>query len=128
MIETLFQREPALLIPVIAVLGTPLVFTVWILAHYWGRSRQLELEVALKQDMLNRGMAAADIERVLSASARREEAPPAPQPPGALSDNEYALVEKMLDEGHKVEEIERLIRALKGGETNIRLPRKAVEI
>ena len=40
MIETLFQREPALLIPVIAVLGTPLVFTVWILAHYWGRSRK----------------------------------------------------------------------------------------
>jgi hypothetical protein len=122
MIETLFSRQPALLIPILAVLGSAVVFTVWIIAHYWGRARQLEMEAALKQDMLNRGLSAADIERVLFASSRRDEAPP--EPTETISDNEYYLVEKMLEEGHSVEEIERLVRAFKDGTTNIRLPRR----
>lgn len=46
-----------------------------ILAASWGKARQtelrlrqLEIEAALKQDMLNRGMSAAEIKAVLEAS------------------------------------------------------------
>jgi hypothetical protein len=91
--------------------GTTLIFTVWIIAHYWKRVRQLDVETALKQDLINRGMAIADIERVLWASSG---GPPASNPAEVISDNEYYLVEKMLDDGRPVEEIERLVRAFKG--------------
>jgi hypothetical protein len=34
----------------------------------WFKHRRTEMEIALKQDMLNRGMSAEDIERVMRAS------------------------------------------------------------
>jgi hypothetical protein len=37
------------------------------------RTRQLELEASLKQDMLNRGMSADEIERVLAAGQAKAE-------------------------------------------------------
>jgi hypothetical protein len=40
-----------------------------ILTYHFRRSRQLEMEAALKQDMLQRGLAAADIERVMRATS-----------------------------------------------------------
>jgi hypothetical protein len=51
---------------------------VW-LSLQWRLHRRTEMEIALKQDMLNRGMSAEDIERVLQAltisgGGRREEA------------------------------------------------------
>jgi hypothetical protein len=39
------------------------------LAHYWYKARKAELETSLKQDMLQRGMSAAEIQQVLEASA-----------------------------------------------------------
>lgn len=42
--------------------------TVW-LTYSWRMHRRTEIEAALKQDMLNRGMSADDIERVVRASA-----------------------------------------------------------
>jgi hypothetical protein len=115
MLETLVEREPALLIPIVALLGATLVFTVWIIAHSWCKSKQIESELALKKDMLAREFAPADIERVLlaSANAAREEASAGKE---AISDNEYYLVEKMLNEEYPVEEIERLVKAFKSGE------------
>jgi hypothetical protein len=47
---------------------------VW-LSLQWQLHRRTEFEVALKQDMLNRGMSAADIERVLRASMTPPEPP-----------------------------------------------------
>jgi hypothetical protein len=99
---------------------------VWIVAHYWARVRRLEVEANLKRDMLARGMSAADIERVLlaSADADPEERPAEKE---TICDNEYYLVEKMLEEERPVEEIERLVRAFKSGErTDIRLPARAL--
>ena len=40
------------------------------IANQWRKIRQAEMEAALKQDMLNRGMSAQEIQTVLSASAR----------------------------------------------------------
>jgi hypothetical protein len=45
-----------------------LMGTVSIIGNYWYKHRRLETETALKQDMLNRGMSADDIERVVRAS------------------------------------------------------------
>jgi hypothetical protein len=41
--------------------------TIW-LTLQWRLHRRTEIEAALKQDMLNRGMSAGEIERVLRAS------------------------------------------------------------
>src|SRR5262245_57616300 len=101
MFETLFEKTPALFIPVASVVGSSVVFTVWIIAHYWHAVRRQELEAAMKQDMLNRGFSAPDIERVLLASTCREDLKP--EKTEVVSDNEYYLIEKMLDEGHAVE-------------------------
>lgn len=37
----------------------------------WRKVRVAEMEAALKQDMLNRGLSAEDINKVLSASAKK---------------------------------------------------------
>ena len=109
----LFVRNPGLLIPCLAIAGGVLIAVVAILNHTWRRHREAELEASLKQDMLNRGMSADDIVRVIRASAREEPSPPEPQDP--VSDNEYYLVEKLVEEGKSAEEIERIIRAVKAG-------------
>jgi hypothetical protein len=112
MFEVLFSRQPGLFIPVLAIAVTGLVFVVWIIVHHWKSAKQIELDAALKQDMLNRGMTAADIERVLWASSS---GPPAPESlTETITDNEYYLVEKMLDDGHGIEEIERVVAAFRG--------------
>jgi hypothetical protein len=62
---------------VVQLLQTPLfiIFTsitlicvIPTLAHYWYKARKAELEANLKQDMLQRGMSAAEIQQVLDAS------------------------------------------------------------
>jgi hypothetical protein len=111
MFEILFQRYPALIVPVIALLGTTIVFTVWIIAHYMHALRRQELEASMKQDMLARGFATDEIERVLSASNAKPAS--VSEKKESITDNEYYLVEKMLEEGHAIEDIERLVRAFK---------------
>jgi hypothetical protein len=118
MFEVLFSRQPGLFIPVLAIFLTGVVFVVWIIVHHWKGAKQLELDAALKQDMLNRGMSAADIERVLWASSSGPHEPT--RPPEPVTDNEYYLVEKMLDDGRPMEEIERVIRAFRGEEDRAR--------
>ncbi len=119
MFDAVFEKQPSLLVPVVSVLGSAVVCTVWIIAHYWKRLRQIDIEVSLKQDMLNRGLSAADVERVLWASSDGPQAPPSPEARESISDNEYYLVEKMLEEGRSVEEIERLVRSFKGDRATV---------
>jgi hypothetical protein len=40
-------------------------------AHYWQKNRRDELETALKQDMIQRGMSADDIVKVLQVTKSR---------------------------------------------------------
>jgi hypothetical protein len=56
------------IIPVIAILGGFLVAAIGIVASTWRKHRQTEMEIALKHEMLNRGMSAEEIERVIKAS------------------------------------------------------------
>jgi hypothetical protein len=107
-------QEPALLIAILAVLGGVLIAVVAILSHSWRAHRTIEVLAALKQDMLNRGLSADDIVRVVRASPGEEEDRSAAGHQETITDNEYYLVEKMLDEGRGTDEIERIIRAFKG--------------
>ena len=59
---------------VFTVLAMITGLTVW-LSFQWRLHRRTELEAALKQDMLNRGMSAEDIERVIKASGTHAVAP-----------------------------------------------------
>jgi hypothetical protein len=102
-------KNPELLIPFAVIVCGALVGLVAILAHQWRAIRRTELETALKQDMLRRGLSVDEIERVLRASEVPPEAPAKPDP---VSDNAYALTEKMIEEGRSGEEIERLLKLL----------------
>jgi hypothetical protein len=117
MIESLFAKDPALLIPIIMAICGGLVGIVAIIANHWHSVRNAEVEAALKQDMLNRGMTVDEIERVVKASNKQLSSKPAyPQnKKDPISDNEYYLVERLVDEGKSAEEIERIIKALKAG-------------
>src|SRR5262249_43576342 len=112
MFDTLLDKNPGLFIPVLAIVCTTVVFVVWIFAHHWRKARQLDVEAALKKDMLARQFTAADVGGALLASAERREPVPDARD---VSDNEYALVERMLEEKYPVEEIERLVRAFRAG-------------
>jgi hypothetical protein len=67
MIDVL-KDSPWLLIPILALL-IPIFGTT---TNYLTRVRQAELEAALKQDMLQRGMSAEEIKMVIEASAHRK--------------------------------------------------------
>ena len=104
-----FVKSPELLIPILAIVCGAVVALVAIIAHQWRAVRRTEMELALKQDMLRRGLSVEEIERVLRASEVPPEAPAKPDP---VSDNAYALTEKMIEEGRSGEEIERLLKLL----------------
>ncbi len=113
MFESIAMREPALLIPIFAVIGGPLVFIVWIIAHYTAQVRRLDQEMTLKKDMLNRGMSVPEIERVVTATA----SPATDEAKETVSESEYVLIQKMLEQKYSGEEVERMVRALRGGES-----------
>ena len=60
---------------VIVVLAFLTFLIVWVPVQ-WRLHRRTELEAALKQDMLNRGMSAEEIERVLKTSLPEGAEPP----------------------------------------------------
>jgi hypothetical protein len=40
------------------------------IAHYWFKLRKMEMEAALKQEMIQKGMSPDDIQKVLDAGKR----------------------------------------------------------
>ncbi len=108
-----FVRFPQFWIPVVSIVCGTLVVLTAILAHQWRAARLAEVEASLKQDMLNRGLSAEDIERVIRAGRSQDPPPGPPEKPDPVSDNEYYLIEKLVEEERPIEEIERIIRAFK---------------
>ena len=56
------------LVAILVGLGGCLVGIVNIIAAAWRSARVSEIQAALKQDMLNRGMSAEEIERIIKAA------------------------------------------------------------
>ena len=64
-----------------AILAVTLIFGGWIITSVvgsimgnWRKVREAEQNAALKQSMIDKGMPAADIERVLNAGGRKSQA------------------------------------------------------
>jgi hypothetical protein len=106
----MLAQHPETVVPFMVFASGALVGIVAIVAHQWRAIRRTELEMALKQDMLKRGLSVEEIERVLRASERPPEEPAKPDP---ITDNEYALVQKMVEEGRAAPEVERLVTLLR---------------
>lgn len=47
-----------------------LICVVPVIAHYWWKVRKAEIEAALKQEMIQRGMGPQEIRQVLESSLR----------------------------------------------------------
>jgi hypothetical protein len=70
MFEILWNFSPGQLIGLVAVSGGLVVAAIAIIASHWCRVRLGEIEASLKQQMLEKGMSAAEIDQVIKA--RRE--------------------------------------------------------
>ncbi len=57
------------LVPVMGVIGGCAVAIVWILAAYYRSVQVADMDATLKMEMIQRGMSAEDIERVLHAQS-----------------------------------------------------------
>ena len=74
MMDWLAQQNEGMLIPLVAITGGVLIVIVSVVSRAWSRvrcaemqARQAEADAALKQQMIERGMSAEEIERVLAA-------------------------------------------------------------
>jgi hypothetical protein len=66
----ILESNPWLIIPCLALLIPILGIILGTTTKAWSSVRRAEIEAALKQDMLQRGMSAADIQVVLEASSQ----------------------------------------------------------
>lgn len=116
------------LIPLAAIIGGLLTAVVAIVATQWRRVRLAEFEASLKQQMLERGLSAAEIEQVMKASteyassggsladlrAKAALTAGGPGEPGAGGHavlEKAVLAEKMVENGYEAKDIERVLKA-----------------
>jgi hypothetical protein len=71
MTDLLSRFDSGELIALVAIVGGSICGIVAILASFWLELRKHEMAMAFKQDMLNRGMSADDIQTVLDAGTKR---------------------------------------------------------
>lgn len=67
--ETLLLEHPWLVVIVLGAVVIIACTAIVFVTEYLQKSQKAEIEAALKQDMLNRGMTAEDIKTVLEASS-----------------------------------------------------------
>ena len=89
-------------IGLVAVLIGPMIAVVAIIASQWRRVRIAEMEGGLKQQMLDKGMSAAEIEQVMKAGIGAS---------GNEAQDRGVLVQRMVDEGYEGADIERVLKA-----------------
>jgi hypothetical protein len=71
MTDLLSKFDSEQMIGLVAVAGGLLCGIIAIVGAFWFHIRKAEIDAALKQDMLNRGMSADDIRTVLDAGTDR---------------------------------------------------------
>jgi hypothetical protein len=107
--DVLSKMNGGEVIALVAVIGGLLIAAIAIVAGQWRRVRVAELEAALKQQMLDKGMPVAEIEQVLKASRKcghHEE-----KATGDAAADKAKLVKRMADNGYSGEDIERVLHA-----------------
>jgi SOS response regulatory protein OraA/RecX len=114
-VNELFNRmRPGEFIGLIAVAGGLVVGAISIIVTQWRRVRLAEQEAALKQQMLEKGLAPAEIEQVLTAS-RESDQPRGLQLTGSEAGQKAALVNLLAVHGYEGEDIERILKAFGSG-------------
>jgi hypothetical protein len=59
-----------LLIPLFAIVGASITLVTLIATNYWRKSQRDDIDATLKMEMIQRGMSADEIERVLRAQTQ----------------------------------------------------------
>lgn len=106
--DILNKLEGGEIIGFAAVVGGLLVALFSVVATQWRRARVAEIEASLKQQMLDKGMSAAEIETVMRASNVLSGSS---STTGIESVDRAALVQRMVDEGYSGDDIERVLKA-----------------
>ena len=110
MLEFFSKLNGGELIGLAAVVGGLSVAATGIIASQWRRVRVAEMAAALKQQMLDKGMSAAEIEQVIKAGQQADDSTPI-----ACTGNEAfdkaALVQRMMEHGYEGADIERVLKA-----------------
>ena len=102
----LFDKfSPGEFIALAAVIVGPLIAITAIITTQWRRVRIAEMEATLKQQMLDKGMSAAEIEQVMTVNQRQ------PGSTGDVRADRAYLVQCMIAEGYEGEDIERVLKA-----------------
>ena len=111
MSDWLSQQTPEQLTGLASVLGAFVVVLTAIITAQWKRvrceelrTRHAETEAALKQEMIQRGMSADEIIRVLDCGVSK---PPSDEERRARKDS--ALMQQMIDNGMSADEIVRVL-------------------
>ena len=107
----------------VAVAGTVVAILTAIVGHHWRRVRLTEAELAVKQDMVQRGMSVADIERVLRAGEKRSlwHLSDATRLQIEKSEQRLGLAERLLQQGMTPEDVERVMNAVEKPEAGRRV-------
>lgn len=118
MSELLARFSGGELIGLVSVLGGMLIAIVAVVTMQWRRVRVAEFEAGLKQQMLDKGMSAAEIVQVMSAgSGSRSDSRVGSTGDAAL--DKAALTQQMIDNGYEGEDIERVLKAYQGSPKTI---------
>jgi hypothetical protein len=109
--DMLSKLEGGEIIAAISVLGGLLIAITAIIAAHWRGVRHAEMETNLKQQMLARGMSAAEIEQVLKASSTSGKYQDPPIFTGNVGTDKATLVKLMSDNGMDGQDIARVLQA-----------------
>jgi hypothetical protein len=116
--DLLYPLNGGEMIGLVAVLGgllcAILIPLVAIVASQWRRVRLAQLEAHLKEQMLAKGMPAAEIEQVLKASSLPPTPPENPAFTGVPALDKFALVKVMAENSLSGEDIVCVLRAFDG--------------
>ena len=115
--QELFGLSVVILVGLVGAIVVPIA----IITTGWRRVRVAEMELALKQQMLEKGMSATEIEQVM-----RTLGPPPATPPPVMLGNEIhdkaTLVQHLVDNGYAAEDIERVLKAYQS-DSNVHVDR-----
>jgi hypothetical protein len=115
--ELLSKLNGGELIALTAVLGVFVAGAISAIVNQWRKVRVAELEAALKQQMLEKGMSAADIEQVLKASRKSDDSKEHSDRSasaaftGSAASDKAALIKLMAENDWSGKDIERVLRA-----------------
>ncbi len=99
------------LLVLIIVIGGLLLAAITIIAAHWRHVRVAEIQAALKRQMIERGMSAGDIEKVLQASTAPNAEEADVQFTGNPGEDKARLVNLLIDNGYEAGDVQRILLA-----------------